>query len=191
LDKKSNQPGGNMFKHNIQIVFAILLISLTTNYAQGKFGDIGKFLKSSDANILFGKPVASIPISTEELTEAIRNAKDYILFSIKNNKVTITNERRKTLTRNSRDAGERDVMFFFSKSIISSLVNYAGNSQIYIEQRPGNINTITIKPSIRTSILTESNTGVTKNGNIASTAATAETEITLEMANICPPICFE
>jgi hypothetical protein len=182
-----------MLRRILTIVKAIIFIALTTQYfAQGKFGQIGKFLKSSDADILFGKVTLSIPINTSELQEAISNAKDYILFRISGNKVIITNEARKKLTRNSGDANERDMMFFFSKDIISSLVNFAGTRPIVIENRANNIFTITINPKSKSQRESELPLNSIKTGSQNSVMSSAADEaITLEMSSTCPPICWE
>ncbi len=181
-----------MFKHatfRSVAIFIVLLIATSTCLAQGKHGLVGKFLKPSDADILFGKPVQSIPISKSDLLEAIKNADNYILFSIKNNRINITNEKKIKLTSNSHNANEKENMFFYSKSIISSLVNFAGEKQIFIEQRPNNIYSFTVKPTSNSSNSVETSNYSVKSGSIMNLTSTNDNGITLEMSEWCPPFC--
>lgn len=181
-----------MLKPVTLLCVAILIgIATTSNFAQGKYGQIGKLFKATEAKILFGKVIGSVQIDVDELKEAVANAKDYILFNVKNDRVYITNEKRKGLSRKSLDANENDEMFFFSKSKVEEFLNLVGDGIVRLERRPNNINTLSIYRNPSSSNLVNEQTGYSKTGNAATTTATAAADVTLEMSAVCPPICFD
>ena len=180
-----------MFKHSVLIIVAILLLTLTTNYAQGKYGEIGKFFNADEVKILYGKVIGSLPVDTDDLKEAVQNAKDYILFNIKNNKVYITSEKRSKLSKNSDDADKGDQMFFFSKSKVAELLRKAGDNPIRIERRLNNVNTLSYIPKAESRRMEDSPAQGVKTGSVMSTTSTAAAETTLEMSGMCPPVCWD
>lgn len=178
-----------MFKHAILrgvAVIIVLFIATSANFAQGKHGNIGKFLKSSDADILFGKVVSSLTINRDDLEEAVKNAKDYIMFCIKNNKVLITNEIKKKLIRNSEDATDKDVMLFYSKRILSSFLSFASDCDFKLELRNNNIYSISpVRGTLNGKAISSLNSVKSNIRNITSETS----DIVLEMGMACPPWC--
>lgn len=123
-------------KNKIYIaIISIFLISFTSTLAQGSMGEVGKLFKKNEANILFGGVKNSVQIDSKLLKLAILKAKDYVLFTVKNGKIHITDEKKKSLTENNVALDLLDQSYIFSKSKVVEFLNLVGDSPIYIEQR--------------------------------------------------------
>jgi hypothetical protein len=149
----------------------ILIVSSSVASAQGKLGLVGKLFSQQDAKVLFGKVIGSMEINASELKKACANAKDYVLISIKNNRVIIRDERKRSLSLENESLNDKDVLYIFSKNQVEQLLGYA-------------------KPRISTSL------GVAASGDPVVTVERRASVLTLkagenvlEMALPCPPIC--
>ncbi len=153
-------------------VFTILLIvGSSVVSAQGKLGEVGKFFTQQEAKVLFGKVIGSIDIDANTLKDALKNAKDYVLFTIKNNRVIIRDERRKSISEENEFLDDNDRLYVFSKSQVEKLL---ANAQP--RKSKGFTAMATTNPvvtfEVRASVLTL-NAGAT----------------ILELSLPCPPVC--
>lgn len=149
----------------------ILMIGSSIVSAQAKLGVVGKLISEHEAKILFGKVIGSIDIPARDLRDALKNDKEYVLFTIKNNSVVIRDEKKKSLSDENEDLDDNDVLYVFSKSQVEQLLNYAKP-----RKSKGFTAMATTDPvvtfEVRASVLT------------LSAGA-----MTLEFALPCPPIC--
>ncbi len=148
------------------LFFVLALFIGSSSFAQGKYGVIGKKFSPREAKAFFGKVINTVTISKAELKEALSNAKNYIYFSVKDNKLTIMNGNRKSLLPNSEmslaktTSDESETVYGFSTSVVEELVSSSTEDTLTVEQR-------------------------------ASTLTLSSSLTTLEMSMICPPICSE
>lgn len=146
------------------IVLALIFIVGSSSFAQGKYGVIGKKFSPKEANAFFGKVTSTITISKAELKEAVSNAKNYIYFSIRDNKVVIMDGNKKSLLPNSevslaKTTSDTPVTAYgFSTSVVEELISTTTEDTLTIEER-------------------------------ASTLTLSSSLSTLEMSTACPPIC--
>jgi len=152
----------------IALLFASSIVS-----AQSKLGVVGKLMSSGEAKVLFGKVIGSIDIPAKDLQEALNNAKDYVLFTIKNNRVVIRDERKKALSKENEYLDDNDVLYIFSKSKVEELLSNA-------------------KPRIYKGLTTmASTTPVITFERRASVLTLTTGDATLEMSLACPPMCWD
>lgn len=149
----------------------ILMVGSSVVSAQGKLGVVGKLMPEHEAKVLFGKVIGSIDIPAQDLRDALKNDKEYVLFTIKNNRVVIRDEKKKSLSEENEYLDDNDVLYVFSKSQVEQLLNFAKP-----RKSKGFTAMATTDPvvtfEVRASVLT------------LTAGAT-----TLEMSALCPPIC--
>ena len=150
----------------------ILIIGSSVSSAQGKLGTVGKLFNQQEAKVLFGKVIGSLEISASELKNALANAQDYVLISIKNNKVIIRDERKRSLSSENELLNDNDQLYIFSKNQVEQLL---GNA------KPRKTNSLSVAASTNPVVTVERRASV-----LTLTAG----ETVLEMALVCPPICF-
>lgn len=162
-----------MKKLKVLITFLaiILMFGSSTVSAQGKLGVVGKLFTQQEANVLFGKVIGSIDIPAKDLQEALKNAKDYVLFTIKNNRVIIRDERRRPISEENEYLEDNDKLYIFSKSQVEKLL---GNA------RPRKTNSLSVTASATPVVTVEVR---------ASVLSLTTGDATLEMVLSCPPIC--
>ena len=157
----------------ISFLAIILMIGSSTASAQGKLGVVGKLFTQQEAKVLFGKVIGSIDIPASELKNALANAKEYVLFSIKNNRVIIRDERRRSLSKENEYLADNDVLYIFSKSMVEKfLANAKPKKTIGLSTMASTEPVVTVER--RASVLTLSSG-----------------ETTLEHALPCPPVCSD
>lgn len=138
----------------------VLVIFAGSTFAQGKLGIVGKKFNKQEANILFGKVIGTVKLTKAEMKEAIANAKDYVLFAVKNSRAHILDEKKNSLNaKNKISLRQEEKAYAFSKNIVEDFVNTSTADVFTVE--------------VRASVLTVSD-GFT----------------TLEMASVCPPMCW-
>jgi hypothetical protein len=121
----------------------ILLVSLSTiSTAQGKLGFVGKIFSKQEANVLFGEVKSSVELSPNVLKQALLKAKDYVVFVVKNGKLSIVNEKKQVLAGVTQAITTKETMFIFGKDKVSEFVSLIGSSSIAVEDRSG-ITTLT------------------------------------------------
>jgi hypothetical protein len=147
-------------------VLALIFIVGSSSFAQGKYGVIGKKFSKPEANAFFGKVTSTITISKAELKEAVSNAKKYIYFSVRDNKVVIMDGNKRSLLPNSEvslakiTSDSTETVYGFSTSVVEEFVDSSTDETISVEERAS---TLTLSSSLNT----------------------------LELSMICPPICSE
>lgn len=151
----------------------ILMIGSSTVSAQGKLGVVGKLFTQQEAKVLFGKVIGSIDIPAKDLQNALANAKDYVLISIKNNRVIIRDERKRALSSENISLNDKDVLYIFSKSQVEKFLANA---------KPRKTNSLSAAASTNPVVTVERRASV-----LTLTAG----ETTLEMAIPCPPMCWD
>ena len=150
----------------------ILIIGSSVSSAQGKLGTVGKLFNQQEAKVLFGKVIGSLEISASELKNALANAQDYVLISIKNNKVIIRDERKRSLSSENELLNDNDQLYIFSKSQVE---------QLLVNAKPRKTNSLSLAASTNPVVTVERRASV-----LTLTAG----ETTLEFAMVCPPMCF-
>ncbi|MGD8778828.1 MAG: hypothetical protein PVH88_07680 [Ignavibacteria bacterium] len=168
-----------MLKSILTTVLAVLIFSSTLITSQGKYGLIGKLYTQEEAEKLYGPAFSSVEFDAVELISILDKCENYMMFTIKNNEVIITDDYRKILTNhryqlaslngllNANDAGiidDEEPLNVFSKERVKELIETTGSKKIYFEIRE---NVMTMK--------TESDD--------------PSTPIILELSAICPPFC--
>ncbi|MHB9040712.1 MAG: hypothetical protein ACYC4T_08665 [Melioribacteraceae bacterium] len=137
------------------------------NAQNGKFGVIGKLFDKHEADVLFGKVISSVQISTDDLKNAVAKGKDYIFFTIKNNRVVVTNEKKESLTEDRDELEKDEQIYSFSKSMILELLK-AKKSSLNLAKSAADA----VAVELRDGVLTLS-----------------YADATLEFALPCPPTC--
>jgi len=160
------------FKAIITFFTIVLIIGSSVVSAQGKFGVVGKLFTQQEAKVLFGKVIGSMEISANELKNALSNAKDYVLFTIKNNRVIIRDERKRSLSSENELLNDNDQLYIFSKSQVEQLLSNA---------KPRKTNSLSVAASTVPIVTVEIRASV-----LTLTAG----ETTLELSMACPPMCF-
>ena len=158
-----------MKKLKILITFftIILMIGTSTVSAQG-LGLVGKLLSKKQADVLFGNVKVSIPMKASVMRKALDNANNYVLLTVKNNRIIIRDENKKSLSNENESLEKNETLYIFSKSLILQLLQSA-NSTLNSVQASGDTDVFV---ELRASVLT------------VTAGAT-----TLEFALPCPPMC--
>ncbi len=123
------------------LVVIILLAFVSITAAQGKYGTVGKIFDKQEADVLFGKVIGSLEINTGQLRAAVAKAKDYVLFTIKNNRVIIRDEKRQPLSDENEFITNDETMYVYSKDKVAELLATATGPKVAVERRA---NVITI-----------------------------------------------
>lgn len=117
-------------------IFVILLVSFSSvSNAQGKLGFVGKIFGKQEAKVLFGEVKNSIQLKPNELKQALLKAKDYVVFVVKNGKISIANEKKQVLAGEVQAITGKDVLFIFSKDKVAEFVSLIGSAPIAVEER--------------------------------------------------------
>ena len=167
-----------MKKGICSVLILLLFASTVLVNAQGKLGLVGKIFNKKEANVLFGKVIGSVQIKVSDLNQAIAQANDYIFFTVKNGQAVVTNEKRKPLTQDSFSAVLKadEPMILFSKSVLQDFLQKTGLSGT--------------QPNVSSAGVTTASAGVITVEVRAGVTTFTSGDYTLEMAMMCPPICF-
>lgn len=165
---------------SISVVIIFLIIASSTLNAQGKYGVVGKLFGKHEADVLFGKVIGSVQIKTDDLKRAIAKGKDYILLTIKNNRLVVTNEKRESLREDNGEGIEKDEhYYFFSKSEVEKLLQTAAAPAPIIKGKKGGVSSVAADASAITAEWR------------AGTLTLSTDAATLELISGCPPSCFD
>jgi hypothetical protein len=156
----------------------VILISSQQNFAQGKYGLIGKIFTKVEADQLFDKASQSFGFTRNELQLALKKAKNYIFFYLVNGKVYIATD-SKDLQKNSFSNFNPDVnkAYGYSTKVVKEFLNSSNAKTFYFEIRGGN----NFKGNLK------SVSGVASGGEVTTVS---DGEDVLEMSIACPPICM-
>ncbi|MEW6654503.1 MAG: hypothetical protein AB1394_13715 [Bacteroidota bacterium] len=124
-----------MLKQILGIVIILLVSFSTVSNAQGKLGFVGKIFDKKEANILFGEVKSSLELKPNVLKQALLKAKDYVVFVVKNGKISIVNEKKQVLAGEVRTITNNDALIIFSKDQVAGFVSIIGSSPIMVEER--------------------------------------------------------
>ena len=118
------------------LILFVFIVSAGSISAQGKYGKIGKLFRKIDADVLYGKVIQSATLTREEIKEALANAKDYIMFAIKNNKAYIINNRRMSVRAGDfMQLAPKEKAYLVSTTVVEDLLTTATTETITVEQR--------------------------------------------------------
>ena len=136
---------------NLIIILTLILFSVGNyTYAQGKYGEIGKLYTYEEGLKLYGPAIESVEIATADLVSMLDKCENYMMFTIKNHELIITNDYRQVLTRHkiqltsnkpTQKTGNNDiidddeVLNVFSKSAILKMVESTGSKTISFDKR--------------------------------------------------------
>lgn len=165
---------------SLAVVILFLIIASSAINAQGKHGVVGKLFGKHEADVLFGKVIGSVQIKTEDLKKAVAKGKDYILFTIKNNRLVVTNEKKESLTDYSDELEKDEQIYFFSKSEVEKLLQTASVPAPITKGKKGGV-------SSATAAAASTVTAEWRAGTLTLSTDTA----TLELSSTCPPVCFD
>ncbi|MBI3124980.1 MAG: hypothetical protein HYZ10_11310 [Ignavibacteriales bacterium] len=124
------------FTVTILILFA--LISVTAN-AQGKLGLVGKIFDKKEANVLFGDVKSSTELKPNVLKLALLSAKDYVLITVRNGRISLANEKKQVLAGDIQAIGTTETVYVISKDKMAEFVSLIGSAPIVVEERSGTI----------------------------------------------------
>lgn len=133
----------------------------------GKLGLVGKIFSKNEADILFGKVKNSLTISVDELNAAIDKGNQYILFTLKDGKIVIRNEKKQHLSNERVNLKQDETLYIYSKSMVKELLKAKRSS-------------LSLAKSTAAAVAVELRDGV-----LTLTYGDA----TLEQATVCPPFC--
>ncbi len=170
-----------MKKTFIPLVISIFLFSFISTFAQGQMGEVGKLFKKDEADKLFGKPKQALQINPKLLQKVLLKAKDYVLFTIKDGKILVLDEKKQSLTDDKEKLNRLETAYIFSKSKVLELINAAfGNNSVQMNNPKEKA--IEILNSTAEPIYVEE-----RNSTLTLSAGNS----TLEFSTVCPPVCFE
>ncbi|RJQ57560.1 MAG: hypothetical protein C4517_17100 [Stygiobacter sp.] len=121
-------------RFTVTILILIALISVTAN-AQGKLGFVGKIFDKKEANILFGDVKSSTELKPNVLKQALLSAKDYVLITVRNGRISLANEKKQVLAGDLQPISTTETVYIFSKNKVAEFVSLIGASPIQVEQR--------------------------------------------------------
>jgi len=147
-------------------IFIFFFALLLNGNMFGQNKTVGKIIKTSEANVLFGPVLKSEKINVQQLKMILQNTPDRVMVGFKNGRVHILDKGRKVQFPSAAAIENSDVFHVFSTSIVEELVNLEKGTEVMVEERANNILSIT-----------------------TSSVAGAESS-TLEFALLCPPNCF-
>ncbi|MDP3581973.1 MAG: hypothetical protein Q8S39_08545 [Ignavibacteria bacterium] len=116
------------------ILTIFLLISVTTK-AQGKLGFVGKIFDKKEATILFGEVKSSSELKSNVLKQALLKAKDYVLITVRNGKISLANEKKQVLAGDLQPISTTETVYIFGKDKVAEFITLIGSSAIQVEQR--------------------------------------------------------
>lgn len=150
-------------------LIVVLLLGVSSLQAQGKFGEVGKLFTKQEAKVTFGKVIGTLTIKAQDLRKALEGAKDYVFFTIKNNRIVIRDENKNRLTEEDEWLDKGEPLYMFSKTMIMKLLqNGYEKADNSVQSTKAQVVYVEIRPEVLT--LTAGDT-------------------TLELSLICPPIC--
>jgi len=157
----------NVFSHFglLLILFCALLLSSNTT-AQNKI--IGKIIKTTEANALFGPVQKSEVVSKGLLKMIMKKTPDRIMLAFINGKVHVLDIHRNVEHPSNSVVKANDIFHVYSSSVLEELLNLDGGATVSVEERANNIMTIT-----------------------TTSIADVNMSYTLEYAVPCPPVCGE
>ncbi|KAF0153064.1 MAG: hypothetical protein FD143_504 [Ignavibacteria bacterium] len=131
-----------MLKQILGIVIILLVSFSAVSNAQGRMGFVGKIFDKNEANILFGEVKSSVELKPNVLKQALLKAKDYVVFVVKNGRISIVNEKKQVLAGEVQTVTANETMHIFSKDKVAEFVSLIGSSSIAVEDR-GTTTTLT------------------------------------------------
>lgn len=141
-----------MYKY-ILLVFFLILVSTFS------YGQVGKIFTKEQANELYGPVRYSFKFHNTKMFEFAKWSKKYLMFRIKDNKLTVANDERFVIYPEGTNEKSTDPFLYYSISMIDKITVEGQDSTTSVELRDNGIISIT-------------------NGNY-----------TLETATNCPPFC--
>ncbi len=146
-----------MLKSALAKVILLSILSFVVIFSAGKYGLIGKIYTQEDGDKLYGPALNSIEFDVAELIPILHKCENYMMFTIKNDEVVITDDYRRVLTNHRyqlasihglidvNNAGiidDDEVLNVFSKERVLALIETTGSKHLYFENRA---NVMTIK----------------------------------------------
>ncbi len=169
-----------MLKPTLAKAILLFTLSFVIIFSAGKYGLIGKIYTEEEGEKLYGPAFETIEYDAVELISILDKCENYMMFTIKNGEVVITDDYRKILSNHKyqiasihglidiNDVGiidDDEILNVFSKERVIELIESTGSKTVYFENRE---NVMTIRSG---------------DDNIGEQVAV------LEMASLCPPWC--
>ena len=136
-------------------VVCYFLLFGATAYAQV----VGQIFTKEEANKKYGPVVESVSFPVRTLQVILDKAEKYIMFNILNKQLYILDENRTVLYPSGSTVDDKQVFYYFSKSIVEGLINFT-------EKQPN------VEIELRKDVL-----------------SITHGAFTLELMQWCPPIC--
>jgi hypothetical protein len=164
------------------VLFSFFLIIFSSVTSGQTLGVVGKKFKKAEANILFGTNISTtIVVPKSDIMTAVEKAGNYVLFSIKNARVYVLDEKKISYYDKSVKIGKDKIAYIFSTSVVKEFLNSVKGTYLTFELR---------NPSAVT---------INKSGAFATAAGESGSEVftitgdneVLEMSIPCPPVCLE
>ncbi|MGE5435590.1 MAG: hypothetical protein ACM3O3_00055 [Syntrophothermus sp.] len=143
-----------MYKYILLVLFLISVSTFT-------YGQVGKIFSKEQADQLYGPVRYSFKFNNTKMFDFAKWSKKYLMFKIKDNKLTVANDERFVIYPEGTNQKSTDSFLYYSVSMIDKLIVEGQDSTTSIELRDNGIISIT-------------------NGSY-----------TLETATLCPPVCPE
>lgn len=121
-------------RFTVTILLLFALISVTTN-AQGKLGFVGKIFDKKEANVLFGDVKSSTELKPNVLKQALLSAKDYVLITVRNGRISLANEKKQVLAGDLQPISTTETVYIFSKDKVAEFISLIGSTPIQVEER--------------------------------------------------------
>lgn len=127
-----------MSKFNTILISIIFLCSIS--YSQEI---VGKFYSNTDANVLYGPVLSSVPISSIQLSNLTFQTTNYLMFRILNGNLTILGDKRKVLYPMNSSVKPEEVFRYLSVSLIQKVIKDGNSAMTSVELRNNGVITIT------------------------------------------------
>ncbi|MBI5728003.1 MAG: hypothetical protein HY965_09135 [Ignavibacteriales bacterium] len=114
-------------------IFSVLFVCLCPNFYSGEI--IGKIIPKPEADILFGPVITSLEFPANQVREWLNNSNDYILFSIKDNRLYVLTNTRVVIYPSTESVQASDVFHVYSISKVVELLSTAGKGSVAFEIR--------------------------------------------------------
>lgn len=117
--------------------FVLVLCASIVSAQDSKTKTIGKIFTKDEADQLFGKVINSVELKKSDLKKALTKSKNYVLFSVKNNKALVMDEKKQSLTDARVSLASDEVAHVFSKDVVNEFLKKSKVETLIVEERVG------------------------------------------------------
>lgn len=128
---------------NVEYLYSLLTLLILITFTEFNYGQTyGKLYTKVEGEQLYGAVVKSFQMSTQEVNSYLDKTEIVLMFNIKNEKLNILGDGRKSIYPVSATINSEEVFRVFSVSLIRELIEKGKSSTTYFEKR-NNVLTIT------------------------------------------------